>query len=245
MIKSFMFLCFCFLFIVFSATCSKADRGDGTETPQTLVETSKSQYLFKLDGKLDDWTGIEPLWNEGGMEYQGGIKTNVDIKQVYVKNDNKYLYVFMKIVPTIEERSKFWKGSGRIGDLYFDVDNNLSTGAKTVFVFQGSEADKFKGYEIRVGIPIGSVSTTEGTASYISFNILKQEGEGFSSIMRSFNQDSINKGSLIAHGSDGIEFALPLEKLGLTAPTSVRVLLGEFCHSSKEDGYTSGNINLK
>lgn len=172
-----MLLCFCFIFIVFSVANSKTDRGDETETPQTSVETSKSQYLVNLDGKQDDWADVEPLWEEGGAEGPGAFAHHVDIKQVRFKNDNQYLYVLMRCSPTVVERFELKAAGGIICDLYFDIDDDSSTGSGKVAPF---DSEKFKGFEVRVWVSIGVDASSKGTLPYVAYEIRKLEDKKFS-----------------------------------------------------------------
>ena len=242
-----------FLMVSFSA-CSKsdqtADRAIDEAVPQAAAESKEdavatevaaNMYLFKLDGIFEDWGEIEPLWEEGGAEGQGAWETNIDIKQVYFKNDNQYLYVFMKCSPTIEERSKIEKSSGIVGDLYFDTDNDPSTGGTYILMW---DAEKYKGYEVRAWIPIGIETWSGETTVYVGYELYMAEGGSFSGL-EAYEQDSHKKGSLIAHGPDGIEMALPLDKLGIQMPTTVRVLLAESCNSGEEEGYDVATLSLE
>jgi hypothetical protein len=158
-----------FLMVSFSA-CSKSDQAAEQTSDEVVshaaVETraAANLYLFKLDGDFEDWGEIEPLWSEGGSEGRGALETNIDIKQVYFENDDQYLYVFMKCSPTLEERSKIEKSSGIVGDLYFDTDNNPSTGGTYILMW---DSEKYKGYEVRVWIPLGIQTWCMSAMSFI------------------------------------------------------------------------------
>ena len=244
--KSFFNIVFV-LFLLFSfASCSRSDEAadqSSVEAASQAVsekETPANLYLFKLDGAFEDWDGIEPLWAEGGVEGQGAWETNIDIKQVYFKNDDQFLYVFMKCSPTVDERSQMEKSSGIVGDLYFDTDNDPFTGGTYILSW---DTEKYKGYEVRVWIPLGIETWSGETTSYVGYEFYMTDGEGFSGL-ETYEQTSHKKGSLIAHGPDGIEMALPLDKLGLQIPATVRILLAEFCHSSEEGGYDVATFSL-
>ena len=139
--KSIQAILFISLLLISFMDCSKSDQPETQTTdegiPQTPVETkaAPNPYLFKLDGNFEDWADIEPLWDEGGAEGQGAWETNIDIKQVYFKNDAQYLYVFMKCSPTIVERAKIEKSGGIVGDLYFDTDNDPATGGTYILLW--------------------------------------------------------------------------------------------------------------
>ncbi len=240
------------LMVSFSA-CSKseqaADQAIDEAVSQAAVksvevevgtEAAAKTYLFKLDGNFEDWGEIEPLWEEGGAEGRGALETNIDIKQVYFKNDNQYLYVFMKISPTLVERFQTEESSGIVGDLYFDTDNDPSTGGTYILMW---DKEKYKGYEVRVWIPLGYQTWSGETTKYVGYEFYMAEGESFSGL-GIYEQNSHKKGSLIAHGPDGIEMALPLDKLGIQVPATVRVLLAETCNSGEEEGYDVASLTL-
>lgn len=235
--------------IVSTSVCKKSEKALPSEIPPTQeLETSKktaqapaSRLLFALDGSLQDWAGIEPLWAEGGALGRGPFKSNIDIKQVYFKNDPRCLYVFMRIDPSLEERFKISATGDILGDLYIDTDNNPNSGSGAV---GGFEARQYKGYEIRIYLPVGIMSDPDEKYPYVAYEIRPLEGDNFSANAIS-RWESYSEGSLIAHGPEGIEFALPLETLGLTLPATVRVLLAEHSHWGEEQGYTVGELNLE
>jgi hypothetical protein len=234
--------------VVFSLACKKSEKAPSSEAPQATIpeavqeaaQAAASPLLFSLDGSLKDWAGIVPLWNEGGAAGQGTFESNVDIKQVYFKNDAQYLYVFMQTVPSIEERFKISKTGDILGDLYIDTDNDPNSGSGAV---GGFEAEKCRGYEMRIYLPIGVMSYPESKIPYVAYEVRPLEGVDFSA-NATVRWESFSEGSLIAHGPEGVEFAIPLESCGLTLPATVRLLLAERSHWSEEQGYTVGQLTL-
>lgn len=228
------------LVILFSLSCKKSQKPQPAEIPQEPVQKAASQFLVTLDGKIQDWAGTEPLWNEGGMAGRGAFESNIDIQQVYFKNDSQYLYAFMRISPTIEDRFKKSPTGGIIGDLFLDLDNNPNTGSNA---FEGREEEKYKGYEARVHLPVG-VITSEGKSSpFLGYEVYRHEG-GFYGINTVDRQDTMSEGALISHGPDGIEFAVRLDILKLALPTTIRVMLAEQSHFGKEEGYSVAQLTL-
>jgi hypothetical protein len=223
--------------------CSRSKKVDESEIRPIENAPSGTPLLFTLDGSIKDWSGIEPIWNEGGAEGRGAFEHYIDIKQVYFNNDDRYLYVFMRFTPTIAERYKIHPYSGDIGDLYFDIDNDPSTGSGKVFESDKFKGEKYRGYEVKVWIPIGVFSSSGRSTPYASYEIRLLENEGFS-VHGIYAQKSFDEDDLIAHGPDGIELALPLDKLGINTPTTIRVLLKETSHFSEEEGYSVGSFNL-
>lgn len=236
--------------VVFSSSCKKTGEPESMEIPAEAVqmniqgetEAPATPLLFALDGKADDWAGIEPFWADGGAPGPGPFEFSIDIKQVYFKNDAQYLYVFMRISPTIEERFKVSPSGGIIGDLFLDTDNNPQTGANSA---EGRESDLYKGYEVRAYLPVGVISSSDTSDPYVGYEIYNHEG-GFYGMNVVVRQDTMmGDGVLIAHGPDGVEFALSLEAMKLVAPSTFRVMLSEQCRSGGEEGNSFGQLTLE
>jgi hypothetical protein len=241
--KSLLFLTFGSLLILFFGVCSRSRKVDESEIRPKENTPSGPTLLFILDGSIKDWSGIEPIWNEGGAEGRGAFEHYVDIKQVYFKNDDRYLYVFMRCTPTVVERYKIHPYSGDIGDLYFDIDDDPATGSGKVLDSDVFKGEKYRGYEVKVWIPIGVFSSSGRSIPYTSYEVRLLENEKFS-VQGIYMQKSFDEDDLIAHGPDGIELALPLDKLGIKTRTTIRVLLKEASHFSEEEGYSVGSFNL-
>ncbi len=242
--KSLLFLILSSLVILSFGVCSKSKTVDESEIRPTENAPSGSTLLFTLDGSIKDWIGQEPLWRETGVEGRGPFEESINIKQVFFKNDDKFLFVFMQLSPTIEERFKI-SGSGDIvGYLYLDTDNDPETGSSEVVKYAGFTEDKYRGYDVKVFLPVGVMSSSKGKTPCVAYEIRSLDNAEFSH-MSDFTQNSFSSQALIAHGKDGIEFALPLDKLGLQPPKTIRVLLAENAHFSKKEGYTIGLIDLE
>lgn len=71
------------------------------------VEPAKTRYVsgklkkavfhipyakIKIDGKLDDWTGIEPMVTDPVNDNIGG-KSGTDIRKIFLAKDDKYIYI--------------------------------------------------------------------------------------------------------------------------------------------------------
>jgi len=224
--------------VVLSISCQKSEKSEMTLREETAPATS---LLFKLDGKADDWARIEPFWMESGASGPTPDESSIDIKQVYFKNDALYLYVFMRFSPSIEERFKKYQRGGYVGDLFFDIDNNPKTGANAA---EGHESDLYKGYEIMVAIQVGVYDESGRTSPTVSYDSYSHEG-GFRGVNYLDQQGTLRGGSLIAHGPDGIEFALKLETMKLTPPMTFRAMLAEFARVWDEEGCSVGQLTLE
>jgi len=243
--KSLLFLILSSLVVLSFGVCSKSNKVDESEIGPLENAPSGPTLLFTLDGSMTDWIGQEPLWRETGVEGRGPFEESIDIKQVFFKNDDKFLFVFMQLSPTIEERFKI-SGSGDIvGYLYLDTDNDPETGSSEVVKYAGFTEDKYRGYDVKVFLPVGVMSSSKGEKTpHVGYEIRSLDNTEFSA-MSEFKQNSFSSQALIAHGKDGIEFALPLDKLGLQPPKVVRILLSEQSHFSKKEGFSIGLIDLE
>ena len=236
--------------MIVSLSCKKSEKVEAVEIPAEAVQIKvlgeetapATPLLFKLDGKADDWAGIAPFWEEVGPAGSGLGEHSIDIKQVYFKNDAQYLYVFIKISPTIEERFKVHPFGDIIGNLFLDTDNSPQTGSNAA---EGMESDAYKGYEIRVWIPVGVLTSSSGESSpTVSYEIYTHEG-GFYGINRADLQNTMDEGSLIAHGPDGVEFALKLEVMKIAVPASFRVMLDQNASAAGDKSYSVGQLTLE
>ena len=236
--------------MIASFSCRKSEKAESMEIPAEAVQIKVldteaapgTPLLFKLDGKADDWAGIAPFWAEGGAPGQDlPDESVIDIRQVYFKNDTQYLYGFMGISPTIEDRFRKFQSGGIIGNLFLDTDNSPKTGSNAA---EGRESDLYKGYEIRVWIPIGVVTGSGKSFPTVSYEIYTHEG-GFYGINIADRQNTMDEGSLIAFGPDGIEFALKLEAMKLTIPATFRIMLAEHSHFDTDQGYSVGQLTIE
>jgi len=236
--------------VIVSFSCKKSEKAESFEIPSEAVEIKvlggetapATPLLFKLDGKADDWAGVAPFWEEVGPAGSGLGEHSIDIKQVYFKNDGQYLYVFMKISPTIEERFKVHPFGDIIGNLFLDTDNSPQTGSNAA---EGMESDAYKGYEIRVWIPVGVVSSSSGESfPSVSYEIYTHEG-GFHGINRADRQNTMDEGALIAFGPDGVELALRLEAMKIAPPASFRVMLDQHASAARDQSYSLGQLTLE
>jgi hypothetical protein len=237
------------VWLVISVSCKKSEKPEVTGIPAEAVHyniqgeetAAATPLLFKLDGKADDWAGTAPFWEEAVPAGAGLGESGIDIKQVYFKNDTQYLYGFMRISPTIEERFKISPTGSIIGDLFLDTDNNPQTGSNAA---EGYESDLYKGYEVRIHIPVGVLNSSDGqSVPLVGYEVYTHEG-GFYGINYAARQDSTDEGALIAHGPDGVEFALSLEAMKLVVPATFRAMLSQHAKSAGEEGSSVGQLTL-
>ncbi len=78
----------------------------------------------------------------------------------------------------------------------------------------------------------------------VSYEICTHEG-GFYGINRVDLQNTMDEGSLIAYGPDGVEFALRLEAMKIAVPANSRVMLDQHATSAGDQGYSLGQLTLE
>lgn len=204
------------------------------------------QSGFEVDGEAKDWSGIEPFVQEAGIDGRSN-EHYLDVKEVVLSNDSNYLYVFLRCDPSIEEWFSIIGTSRGICDLLFDTDNRSDTGCDFTFGFNDRLA---KGYEIKTWIML-ELHTDIGTSteSYtVSYELFRPEQDGTFALnrVRGTHQSSHRFGSLILDGTDGVEMAIPLKKLGVKANQTVRVLLIEVSNlAGLQEGSSAGTYTFR
>ena len=211
----------------------------GAEPTRTL---RVPETEIKLDGRAGDWAGIEPLWAEAGMPGSGSSGSALDIKQVYFTNDSKYLYVFLRTTPSVQERYDEKQASGNLCDIYLDTDNDAATGCKRV---EGLDYGDISGYECKIWIPLGVYMGLGGSGPYVSYDLGTPGEDGTFSGDSVMEQSSTEEGALIAHGTDGVELAVPLAKINMRSGMTARVLLAESAHVFDKEGKSEGTVTIK
>jgi hypothetical protein len=183
---------------------------------------------IKLDGSIDKWHSRTPAW-DGGLAAADQTPFDVHIMKVYFYNDSHYFYAFIQCSPTIQERSKVSQMSGVVGQIFVDGDDNPDTGCPTM----GGDDPKYRGYKIRVWLPIGIYVGMSGSGTFVSYDLYRFSGDhlddnnGFNAEIAGSNQNSNVSGSLIADGKDGVEMAIPMEMLGLKPGGKARIMIQE------------------
>jgi hypothetical protein len=193
-----------------------------------------------VNGDGGDWSGIEPLWQEAGGTGRGQFGDGIDVKQVRFSKDDEKLYVFLHCSPSVAERFAAKATSDELCDIYIDTDGDPSTGCMDVL---GFEYGTISGYELKLWVPLGvRKATGEPESPFVACTIVKAQAGEFE--LGGKDYDSANDPSVISHGADGVELALPLEELGLTSGR-LRVLISESTHTFDKIGYSEGILNTE
>ncbi len=218
--------------------CGASDRGDRTTSGAAMSEAGESgggtAGGFVFDGKADDWASIPPVVEEAGAS---GVDLDheVDIKQVYFANDEQYLYVFLTTEPSIEERWQKTDSSSGFVEIYFDTDMDSSTGCHGVMGFDYGSID---GYERRIWMPIGVMAGPDGSTPMFGADLGAPGENGQFSFNTIHTESTADPDDLIGFGSDGVEFAVPMDGLGVSTGQRVRVLIKEDANAFEKEGYT-------
>jgi hypothetical protein len=196
-----------------------------------------------LDGVVDEWHGVAPIWYEAGVVGQGPSKSGIDIYHVYMTNDSENLYLFFCTRISLQARYDNTPTSGELCDLYFDTDNDPRTGCQDV---DGFDFGKISGYELKAWIPVGVYSKATEQGPYISYDLLRANGDGEFVMGTSLHSESSqDAGALITHGSDGVEMAIPLESLGAEPGSAIRLLIKEAVDPFAKERYSAGSYTLR
>ncbi len=205
---------------------------------------------IKLDGSADDWADKTPLIQEAGAPGRGDFN-EIDVKEVYFANDQNYLYVFLRCSPSVQERFAEKQRSGTLCNLYFDVDNDLTTGCRNAV---GFDYGKISGYEAKLLIYLGvqmkvNLWTRQAKmtfyVAYDAFGLDSNDGFSSESAVGGRLWEIYDEHWPIKDGPDGVELAVPLTDLGLKPDQVVRLLLAESAHIFDKEGYTSAVLKLR
>ena len=192
--------------------------------------------MYTIDGLFDDWQKYRTGWEETGKEGRGDWGDDIDIKQLYYSNDDNYLYMFFRCKPSIEQRHAETKASGRFANLYIDSDSDKTTGVAETDS-RGNVATQ--GADIEISIPIGTYVGFEVPAGAVECGFVTYSVRKWNPSSRSFDIEireemSMAPGSLIAHGSDGVEIALPLSDLNKARGEKFSFVCLETAHPEPE-----------
>jgi hypothetical protein len=188
--------------------------GPALSLKDLAIKEKAKRTKFQLDGSFDDWKEYKSGWTGGitnspfkviaggPMDPEGAV----DITECDYCTDQKYLYIFLKFKPSLEQRYKGPHPTGWVANLYLGTQKNkLVTGTEV------AEAD------FQVSIPYGSYSSKfdgKGSGgSCVSYRIRKRDVNAteFSTEIR--EETSIDEEGLIGHGKDGVELAIRLSDL--------------------------------
>ncbi len=231
------------LVVVVSVTGCK--KGARETTPATK---------YAVNGAMDDWGEHTCVLTEAGKT---GTKfpNKIDVKQVHIDNDSSYLYVFLQCSPTPAQRYEVEQTSGGIMSLFFDIDNDRTTGSKGAEVH--FHPDKQDGLEVGVQLEIfvtgewrlgQGMSVHHGCGWKASlWNADRQEfvDQDDKDLLRHYPYSTEDTPELIADGKDGVELCIPLEQLGVQPGATVRILLREAANSwGDKEGFNEVTLKL-
>ena len=226
---------------ILAGGCGTSSRGPSVDGETRLDRASDSANAaplsISLDGKASEWQGVDPVWEEGGASGTGDLPGSVDIQQVHFRNDEDFLYVFLRTSPTVQKRFADTGSSGELCDVFFDTDNDSATGCTDV---DGFDYGKINGYDFRLWVPLGVQSGSEGSLPFVSYELQPADASGrfmFNAVIAS---QSVDSNALIQHGEEGVEMAIPLEPLGVKPGSTIRLLFKESVDPFDKQRYNEG-----
>ena len=225
------------LMALFCIGCGKRENPAPAETGSGQQAGNK---MFTIDGLGEDWSGVEPVWAEAGAVGRGKFGDGIDIKNVMMQNDENYLYIFLQCSPSIDKRFEVTKTSGHLCDIYFNTDNDKSTGCSKVEAF---EYGKIDGYEFKLWVPVGIAAGVGGQTCFVSYDLITPDEKGKFGFDSVASQSSEASG-FIQHGADGVEICLPLDKLKLKSKT-FGLLFQETADPFSAESFSEGSYTVK
>ena len=197
---------------------------------------------FQIDGRLKDWAGVAPVWQDAGRA-KVIFPQVFDVKEVYLDNDGRYLYVSLRLKPNLPDWFADRTETGTIGRLYIDTDSNADTGSKEITsilpMFHPAvdnlgdvRPESFRGFDcelaINVGLSITGRNPNVKPVSYVSYQLRElDDGGRFEGEVPIAEAASNKDPELIAAGAEGLELALPLQRLAVDAGDELRLMFVE------------------
>lgn len=191
-------------------------------------EWARRPLKLRMDGKADDFSGVEPFWAESGVALPPPYRGRVDITQVHLGNDEHFLFMFFHCRPPLEEAFDMDPTFNGVYQLYLDTDATDRTGSAT-YLRQG--APPVEGVDIFASIDLkvtGQLNPDTGElipeSPHVSYSLYDDE---FKSIIRNSRQTMDKTWPLITYGPDGIELAVPLRVLNLAVGQKMKIFFLE------------------
>jgi asparagine N-glycosylation enzyme membrane subunit Stt3 len=215
----------------------------------SIISGCTQKTTITIDGNKDDWQNI-PIFipdTAGDVTNEKIIVNNIsreiyefDVTAIKLAMDTHYLYILVELANNTDYYFTHNREYARvIGELYFDTDNNNSTGGKAF-------ASQMSGFENKISLYTGVWNTATGIGIsgrekltnatensmleyFIEFwpshyNESSQKFEYTSSVMNR----SYNRPDLITYKGKYIEMKLPSSDVGIsTINQTIRVIFAE------------------
>jgi len=185
--------------------------GPALSREQIAIKEKSKPTRVQIDGSFDDWKEYKSGWSRGTTNKPDGNPiddwTAVNITECDYSNDQKYLYIFLKFKPSLDQRHKGPHPTGYVGTLFLGtLGDQLLTPIK-----------EFARAEFQVSIPYGCYANTfdgkDSEGSYVSYRMRKYDANTKAFSIRIRDGTSRDEEALIGHGKDGVEFAIRLSDL--------------------------------
>lgn len=224
------------LVIAFSAGCDSS-RESG--------EASFNHRLkYKIDGDFDDWKTFRTVQTSKGYPWDAVVITppyeSFIIREFYCDNDDKYLYLFFKCKPTIDEILKKKHSLENLEDIYIksSTDKNGHCSKRDSL---GNST--LPGANIQIQLPAGWAYDSSSAQSTLGDLYVQYRLALWNSVTKCFDRDVLIEDSrssfpLIAHGKDGVEMAIPLKDLHLVKGSNFAIAYWEHLLSASDVNWT-------
>lgn len=199
----------------------------------------------RVDGVADDWVKVSTVLSEEHKAGKLPENTGFAIQNVSIACDKKYLYFLLLCNPSIKE---YWptrpENREDLFDLFLDTDSDPGSGGDVHFDPHANQP----GYDVRLAVQFARYGGLPKDKPVVHFRVYDPLG-GQAWRTRTLMEDKVPISSLdsfedapdanetgqpkppvqeyalIAHGSDGIELAVPLNVLDMRPETRIRALL--------------------
>ncbi len=200
---------------------------DEAESAPAAYRGAQLNVSITVDGKIEDWKNIPPIIEDavGDVDPPG----DPDVKTVRIALGPEDLYIFVELAVGWPEIFQRTNGTDMVGYLFFDTDNNPSTGDGNDWLARGCETNAHIGtgfsatYNWKTGARRGKATPTVD----ISYEIWK----GQQIWTTPYHEDGI--GEALAFEGPYIEASMPRRLLGLEPGAEIAVLFRE--HNGKRN----------
>jgi hypothetical protein len=169
---------------------------------------------FVIDGSMRDWANCKTAWLSNIAFKPQKSDRSYNVTACYYSNDTNYLYLFLKVQPSVQQKFIEFNPDGKlrslgnIGFFFLCNKSDKASGAQ-----RRSERLEFSVGDLMVSILAGTHMSTMGAAPEVSYHICEWDPHRKSFGEDVQSQSSASEFRLINYGVDGVEIAIPLEDI--------------------------------
>ena len=227
-------------------SCSENKKETSAEVSASPSVNKAFAEWFKLDADKSDWQKSDLVLEEcGGVG--GGSFNKIDVKGIYLTNDQNYFYLYIETATSLEAKYKERGASISYLTIYVDTDQKSSTGSKGEVGFAYGDLD---GYEFKVDLNVWQTAHSDSLVnpkfkhSYKpDVKVIKPSSNGTFAFDDVFTTTQPEK--IIADGADGVELAFPIDALKVKKGQTVDILFAESAHIFDKVGYSKIKYTVK